>query len=73
MLYIITFKQMLTHVYLNILNHHFLIQAVNKPVDVPNIETECKSPVVQVFRCRCVNHTKHRVAASTDQIHNQTA
>lgn len=63
---------MLSHVYLNILNH-FLIQAVNIPVYVLDIETECKSPVVQVFRCGCINHTKHSVAASTDQINNQTA
>lgn len=50
-----------------------ITRALNIPVDVCHVKTECKSLVVQVLGRGRINHAKHRVAASTDQIHDQTA
>lgn len=58
----------LMHASLNINNNN-----LNIPFDVCYIKTECKPLVVQVLRCGCENHAKYRVAASTKQIHDQTA
>lgn len=49
------------------------IQALNIPVDACYIKTECKSLVVQVLRCWCINHAKHRAAALTEEICDQAA
>lgn len=51
---------------------YFPTRALNIPVDVCYIETECKSLVVQFLWRGWVNHANHRLAASTEQVHDQT-
>lgn len=41
------------------------------PVDAGYTQIENEPIVVQVAGCSCVDHAKHRLAAATDEIHNQ--